>query len=71
MTDNTVGNVIVTADIQPNYELLEEQRGKMSSSDVYHFYRELVDEINKTLPPYKSNQANQYQREWICYDYDW
>ena len=53
VTDKTVGNVIVTADIQPNYELLEEQRGKMSSSDVYHFYRELIDEINKTLPPYK------------------
>ncbi|MDY6038579.1 MAG: AMP-binding protein [Eubacterium sp.] len=53
VTDKNIGNVIVTADIQPNYELLEEKHGKMSSSDVYHFYRELIDEINKSFPPYK------------------
>lgn len=51
--DERVGNVIITADILPNYELLKEQKGEMSRSEIYHFYQDLVDEMNETMPPYK------------------
>lgn len=52
--DDKVGNVMITADIFPNYPLLKERFGEMSSSDVYHFFKELVDGINKKMPPYKA-----------------
>lgn len=52
--DSKVGNVMITADIFPNYPLLKETRGEMNSSDIYHFYKELVDEVNKKMPPYKA-----------------
>lgn len=53
-TDEKVGNVIVSADIYPNYALLEEQQGKMDSSQVYHFFKDLIDELNKKMPGYKA-----------------
>lgn len=52
--DKHVGNVVITADIYPNYKLLQEQQGDMTSSAIYHFYKELVDEINAKMPPYKT-----------------
>ncbi|MDD5921611.1 MAG: AMP-binding protein [Eubacteriales bacterium] len=51
--DERVGNVIVTADIFPDYSLLKEQQGEMTDSEVYHFYRKLIDDVNETMPPYK------------------
>jgi long-subunit acyl-CoA synthetase (AMP-forming) len=54
VTDKKVGNVIVTADIYPNYKLLEEEKGKMTDSDIYHFYRKVVDEANDKMPAYKT-----------------
>lgn len=54
VTDKRVGNVLVTADIQPEFNLLKKQYGEMNSSQVYDFYRELVDKINETLPAYKA-----------------
>lgn len=53
VVDERVGNVMITADIYPNYKLLKKQKGDMSSSDIYHFYKELVDKINEKLPTYK------------------
>ncbi len=52
--DKRVGNVMVTADIFPNYDLLKETHGDMSSSDIYHFYKDLIDQINAGFPPYKA-----------------
>jgi len=52
--DSKVGNVMITADIFPNYPLLKETHGEMNGSEIYHFYKELVDEINKKMPPYKA-----------------
>ena len=40
--DGKVGNVMVTADIFPNYPLLKERHGEMSGSDIYHFYLSLI-----------------------------
>ena len=54
VTDKRIGNVAVTADIQPNFALLKEQYGEMDGSAVYHFYKELVDKVNDTMPPYKA-----------------
>ncbi len=54
VTDKRIGNVAVTADIQPNFSLLKERYGEMDSSEIYHFYKELVDKVNDTMPPYKA-----------------
>ena len=54
VTDKRIGNVAVTADIQPNFQLLKERHGEMDSSQIYHFYKDLVDKVNDTMPPYKA-----------------
>ena len=54
VTDKRVGNVLVTADIQPNFALLNKMHGEMNSSEVYDFYRDLIDKLNDTLPEYKA-----------------
>ena len=54
VTDKRIGNIVITADIQPNFALLKETYGDMDSSQVYHFYKELVDKINDTMPAYKA-----------------
>lgn len=52
--DEKVGNVMVTADIYPNYQLLKEQKGEMNGSEIYHFFKDVVDEANKRMPAYKA-----------------
>ncbi len=52
--DGKVGNIMITADIFPNYPLLTERYGEMNGSEVYHFFKDLVDRINQTMPPYKA-----------------
>ena len=64
--DERVGNVMITADIFPNLPLLTEQHGEMSKSDMYHFFKELVDRINETMPPYKQvKRVNIRDKEFI------
>ena len=53
ISDSRVGNVMITADIFPNYDVLKEERGEMNSSEVYHFFKDLIDKVNENLPPYK------------------
>ncbi len=53
VADDRVGNVMITADIYPNYALLKEENGEQNSSEIYHYFRELMEEINKGLPAYK------------------
>ncbi|MBQ6582932.1 MAG: AMP-binding protein, partial [Mogibacterium sp.] len=52
--DEHVGNVIITAEIFPDQEALTREAGELSPSEVYHFFRDLTDEINKEMPPYKA-----------------
>lgn len=54
VADEHIGNVIVTAEIFPNYDLLREQEGEMSGSEIYHFFRKYIEEVNKKWPPYKA-----------------
>ncbi|MDD6154708.1 MAG: AMP-binding protein [Eubacteriales bacterium] len=51
--DERVGNVMVTADIYPDYDLLKAEHPDMGQSEIYHFMRDIVDELNETMPPYK------------------
>ena len=53
VSDKNVGNTIIAADIYPNYTLLKKRHGEMNSGEVYYFYKELVEELNDNLPPYK------------------
>lgn len=52
--DEKVGNVMVSADIFPNFELLKKEKGELHHGEIYHFYKELIDQINTTMPPYKA-----------------
>lgn len=61
--DADVGNVIISADIYPNYQLLEERHGQMGRSEIYHFYRKLVDDLNNSMPPYKRVKRINIRRE--------
>ena len=63
VTDERVGNVMITADIYPNYELLKKDQGDLGESSVYHFYKELVEEFNKKLPPYKQVKRVNIRKE--------
>lgn len=52
--DEHVGNVIITAEIYPDFEALKKEKGEMVSSEIYHFYKDLADQINEEMPPYKA-----------------
>ncbi len=51
--DERIGNVAITADIYPNYELLTETQGELTESETYHLFKEYMDTVNSMLPPYK------------------
>lgn len=51
--DERIGNIAITADIFPNYDILKENKGEMTESEIYHFFKSYINEVNKTLPPYK------------------
>ena len=63
VTDERVGNVMITADIYPNYDELKKEHGDLGESSVYHFYKELVEEFNKKLPPYKQVKRVNIRKE--------
>ncbi len=64
--DERTGNVMITADIFPNYELLRARHGEMSRSEIYHFYKALVNEMNELMPPYKQvKRVTVRDREFI------
>lgn len=51
--DERIGNVAITADIYPNYDLLTETQGDLTESEIYHLFKEYMDTVNSMLPPYK------------------
>ena len=61
--DDRVGNVMITADIYPNAEELKKEKGEMGDSETYHFFRDLIDEFNKKLPPYKQVKRVNIRKE--------
>lgn len=63
VNDRRIGNVIITADIQPNYELLRAEKGDMTDSEIYHFYKALVDGVNAALPSYKAIKRINIRKE--------
>ena len=63
VTDDRVGNVMITADIYPNYEKLKKKKMPLGESEVYHFFRDTMSELNKTLPPYKQVKRVNIRKE--------
>ena len=63
VTDDRVGNVMITADIYPNYEELKKEQGDLGESGIYHFYKDLVESFNKDLPPYKQVKRVNIRKE--------
>ena len=64
--DERVGNVIITADIFPNYPKLKEEYGDISGSEIYHMFKEMVDKTNQKMPPYKAvKRINIRETEFI------
>ena len=64
--DERVGNVIITADIFPNYKKVKEAYGDISSSEIYHLFKDMVDKINEKMPPYKAvKRINIREKEFV------
>lgn len=63
VADDRVGNVMITADIYPNYEELKRLEGDLGESGIYHYYKELVEQFNKKLPPYKQVKRVNIRKE--------
>ncbi|MBR2546811.1 MAG: AMP-binding protein [Eubacterium sp.] len=63
VTDERVGNVMITADIYPNYEQLKSEHGDLGESGIYHFYKDLVEDFNRKLPPYKQVKRVNIRKE--------
>jgi|GEM_PF-10621 len=60
--DDRVGNVMITADIYPHADALKKKKLKGESA-VYHFFRDLIEEINGSLPPYKQVKRINIRKE--------
>ena len=51
--DERTGDIIVKAEIYPNYEMIQEELGPMTQEEIYRFLKMQIDEINEQMPLYK------------------
>ena len=51
--DERTGDIIVKAEIYPNYELILEESGPMTPEEIHRFLKMQIDEINEQMPLYK------------------
>ena len=63
VADDRVGNVMITADIYPNFEELKRQKGDLGESEIYYLFKDIVDDFNKGLPPYKQVKRVNIRKE--------
>lgn len=53
MEDDRTGEIIVCADIVPDYETIEEKKGRLSPESMKLLIKRIVDETNDQMPFYK------------------
>lgn len=53
MEDDRTGEIIVCADIVPDYETIEEKKGRLSAESMKLLIKRIVDETNDQMPLYK------------------
>lgn len=46
-------DVIVKAEIFPDYSLIEEEKGRLSETELEELFMEIIDEVNAKMPNYK------------------
>ncbi len=63
VSDKNVGNVIVAAEIQPDYDVVKKELGDISDSQLYHFFRGHVEEVNARMPAYKAIKRVNLRKE--------
>jgi long-chain acyl-CoA synthetase len=51
--DEKTQDIIVKAEIYPNYEILQEEMGSMTEDDLHKFMKMQLDDINEQMPVYK------------------
>ncbi len=51
--DERTGDIVVKAEIYPNYELIQEELGPMTQEEIQRFLKIQIDEINEQMPLYK------------------
>ncbi len=51
--DEKSNDIVVKAEIFPDYEFLQEEKGTMTSEEIRIFIKLLLDEINEQMPLYK------------------
>ena len=61
--DQKTGNLIITAHIVPDFELLYKTEGRITEDAAREFFRKIVDEANEQMPPYKRIKRILLRRE--------
>ena len=51
--DERTADIVVKAEIYPNYELIQEELGPMTQEEIQRFLKIQIDEINEQMPLYK------------------
>lgn len=65
--DEKSNDIIVKAEIYPNYEFILEENGPMTQEEIKVFIKKLLDEINEQMPLYKrvkrfSIRSNEFEK---------
>ncbi|MBK5246308.1 MAG: AMP-binding protein [Peptostreptococcaceae bacterium] len=53
VNDEKTNDIIVKAEIYPDYDFIEEEKGSMTSEEIKVFIKMLIDDINEQMPLYK------------------
>ena len=61
--DDKSGNLVVTAHIFPDQEMLRQNEGKLSDAEMEKFFKKQVDIANAQMPPYKRVKRIQLRSE--------
>ena len=61
--DDKSGNLVVTAHIVPDQEMLRQNEGKLSDAEMEKLFKKQVDIANAQMPPYKRVKRIQLRSE--------
>ena len=51
--DERTGDTVVKAEVYPNFDLINKEKGLLSDGELRAFLKEVIDNINDQMPPYK------------------
>lgn len=61
--DKRTGDMIVRAEIYPNFEAIEEDLGELTQEGLRDFFKTIIDETNEQMPLYKRVKRFKFREE--------